>query len=477
MEIVGSFLLQIFLSSVQALLAASVPAFGGFLLAWLGYMPESSTRVISSISAKATIPCLLFVRVLEGVDLQLLADSWIMVLLPPVVVTVGALVGMAVVFICKPPNDFRNGTIAAVALGNSTGMPIVLLSVIYAQLGYLWAEDDSHPHAHEIEKVVTDPVAYLGIYLLVYPIVQWGIGGWLLAPQTKALLPSIGRQISNGSAARMDGGVVSASMSERMSRSENSVENLTHLEMFALGETHGRRYTKVGASHSYPRKGWPHRLRRLAAVTRRTVDTGANVLNTICQRIFVPPVIGVVLGLVCASQPHLFWLLCGGELGHIDNTHKCPAENAVLGSLSSGLRLLGNAAVPLNLMLLGISLSKGPSWESLPLPTTMAIVVAKMVVMPFLGAALIYVLDVYFTGIFNAVDPYDIPIYLAIATVTATPSANNLLVMANAAGGNVRAMGTVIFAQYLMAPVLLSISLTVVVVASVAPADHVRWYY
>ena len=55
-------------------------------------------------------------------------------------------------------------------------------------------------------------------------------------------------------------------------------------------------------------------------------------------------------------------------------------------------RLLGDAAIPINTMLLGASLSNGPSWHAVPRPTVVGIVLSKLLLMPIvaliLGAAL-----------------------------------------------------------------------------------------
>ena len=112
-----------------------------------------------------------------------------MLFFPFIFVSVGAFFGWLVVLITRPSEDFRAGTIAAVAFGNSTGMPIILLSTIGNQLQYLWSS--GHNVATGLQAPVTDPVVYLSVYLLTYPVIQWVAGGWLLAPALKAEHPPI----------------------------------------------------------------------------------------------------------------------------------------------------------------------------------------------------------------------------------------------------------------------------------------------
>lgn len=64
----------------------------------------------------------------------------------------------------------------------------------------------------------------------------------------------------------------------------------------------------------------------------------------------------------------------------------------------------------------------------------------------------------------NLKDPCDEVFYLAAVAVTATPTANNLLLMTELAGGNKKAMSTSIFAQYLVAPLVLTFTLTLSII-------------
>lgn len=61
-------------------------------------------------------------------------------------------------------------------------------------------------------------------------------------------------------------------------------------------------------------------------------------------------------------------------------------------------------------------------------------------------------------------DPYDEVFFIAACAVAATPTANNMMVMTELAGGNGAAMGTAIFAQYMAAPIVLTLSLTFAII-------------
>lgn len=70
-----------------------------------------------------------------------------------------------------------------------------------------------------------------------------------------------------------------------------------------------------------------------------------------------------------------------------------PVCQAVLGWLFHGLTKLGNAAVPLSLVLLGNALSRGPKWDAVPKLTNAGILLGKMVVMPVLAVGILIAMD------------------------------------------------------------------------------------
>ena len=76
-------------------------------------------------------------------------------------VPVGLLVGYAAAIVGDSPPRFRRTAMAAVAFGNSTGLPIVLLQCIHASYS---------PRTH-LGSV--NPLVFLSVYLMLYPVLQW----------------------------------------------------------------------------------------------------------------------------------------------------------------------------------------------------------------------------------------------------------------------------------------------------------------
>jgi len=161
------------------------------------------------------------------------------------------------------------------------------------------------------------------------------------------------------------------------------------------------------------------------------------------EHALVPPVLAALAGLLVALSP------CRGILVDLAGQ----ANDAPLEWLYDGIYKLGDAAVPLNLLILGSSLSQGADFEALPLRVGMAITVCKMVVMPLLMSLIVY-------GLIRLVDGKDPAMWLVALIVTCTPTANNVGIMTHLGGQKVESMATAIFIQYVFAPVLIAMSLT-----------------
>ena len=98
----------------------------------------------------------------------MLDSVWMILFWPIYVVGCGLIIGQLTIRITKTPIYHRPLVLACCAFANSTGLPITLLSVIH----------QNFPPSTELGKI--DPTLFLSIYLLIYPVLQWGIGGWLL---------------------------------------------------------------------------------------------------------------------------------------------------------------------------------------------------------------------------------------------------------------------------------------------------------
>lgn len=386
--------LELLAVSLSAVAVMMTMIFGGVVLANTGAVDAKALRLLSTVSMKVTIPALLFTTAIAcdpcgGPTVldpdcrcrtlgEVVRSDWPLALYPALVMGIGIVVGALCAKASRCP-EFAGGCAAAIAFGNSTGLPIVLLSVLSDAVG-----------SRSSGRRLGDPLLHLSVYLTLYPVLQWSVGGWLLAPDCPCATAL--RDV------------------ECLSGEEDCPSPCSGTERGLL----------------MSRPGLLHRLRHIT------------------EAALVPPVVAVLLGLLIRGTPVRGLLVSAGGGG------------APLRFLFDGLKKLGQAAVPLNSIVLGGSLASGPDWSALPLRAALAVVAGKMVIMPAIAVGLVFGLS----RLVPAVVGQDESLWLVALVVTATPTANSVQIMANVAGHGQAAMATAIFIQYMCAPFILAAWLT-----------------
>ena len=155
-----SVVLGIFVASLRAVGCAATLAAAGLWLARRGLMSPSLSKGLSQLSVKLAIPALLFSSMVPGISFELLGYAWPLLLLPAVYLLLGLLIGGLMLLLVRPPADFRLSTVAACTFGNTTGIPVVLLSVIQQSL------------SRSVFADIADPLLFLSIELVMFPLLQ-----------------------------------------------------------------------------------------------------------------------------------------------------------------------------------------------------------------------------------------------------------------------------------------------------------------
>jgi predicted permease len=170
-----------FLASIRSVGTACTLAAVGIYLHRRGFVIGDGKRTLALISQQVTIPLFLFTKIIYCNQdwssepcpdvIKSLEDVWVLLLWPAYVVGMGLLVGYLAAKLSNTPKNQVRAVLAACGFGNSTGLPITLLSVVHANV----------PATSDLGRI--DPCLFLSVYLLLYPVLQWGVGGWLLAPE------------------------------------------------------------------------------------------------------------------------------------------------------------------------------------------------------------------------------------------------------------------------------------------------------
>uniref|UniRef100_A0A7S0QU83 Auxin efflux carrier component n=1 Tax=Pyramimonas obovata TaxID=1411642 RepID=A0A7S0QU83_9CHLO len=428
------------LASLRAVGNATVMAAVGGYLAHRNFLTKPGLALLANISVEVTIPCLLFTTILgcnqDWSDspcpsvLALVEQSWPLLLLPFVYVGLGVTLGQAILHITNVPADFRAGVVCAVGFANSTGMPITLLSVIH----------NSFPPDTQLGRV--DPLIYLSAYMLTNPIVQWSFGTWLLEEGCHSWLLEAPLEETLG-APLLDNPSHHNEHSESTEslRSESSAHEIPQADS---QETRPHALSVAPPPPSTTRDG-------TTTVIPAGTHSKSDRMRRLARTVLKPPVLAVQAALLVLLVPGLRGLFV--DVSDRDN-------DAPLEFLFNALHRVGQAAVPINMIILGANLHAGASFAAVPWTVNAAVALCRMVLMPIAGgfmAVAIHSLIPLDAGL-------DASFYLVVMILSATPTANNIMIMVERSGrSNKEAMATCIFTQYMLAPLALCGSISVFV--------------
>jgi predicted permease len=470
------------LHSFYATFAASIRSVGtAVTLAGVGvylhrrkFVSSDGKRTLARISQQVTFPLFLFTKICycnqDWSDepcpdvTKSLSDVWILLFWPAVVVACGFLVGYVAALVSGTPKSQLRTVLVATGFGNSTGLAITLVTVVHANF----------PDTSDLGRI--DPTLFLSVYLLLYPILQWGVGGWLLAPTENEAEPD-----SNGHQEVLESiriekgeGVMHHRVYNRNVLNNKQKQSFYKLSRKAIDETDASLYisdadlvhhlnaaessapdalpelpmapTDSNRSHQSegaygtplspivdyqqsalrsPRNDTPDANETTGLLSNATdqigfplgsdsrdsvkstateyeAETFRETFDKIMSRCFQPPVVGALAGIFVAATP-----LRGIFVDVVDRSSHAPLQWCF-----DGLYAVGQAAVPVNMIILGCNLSASymaqapstndaaegemrPASNLLSQRTMVAIVIGKMLVMPFIGIMFALLLETY----------------------------------------------------------------------------------
>lgn len=451
-----------FLAALRSVGTAATMASAGIYLHRQQYLTPDHKKVLALISQQVTIPALLFSKIVYCKQdssteacphiLDLLENASVLLLWPCYTVGWGLIVAWIIIRLVNTPKGQRSLVYASCALGNSTGLPITLLAVIHANF----------PPDTEIGRV--DPALFLSVYLLTYPMLQWGVGSFLLSSSDKDAVPDgknddikyMDQDVANAATVSLSFRSIQpttdyeSQMASNQSLSSGKDDQVMTERDALLGGTDSDQQTKPQS----PKASHPWLLAQYHRITSILSTLQTMISKSLAQ----PPVIGSMLGFALSAWKPLRGLF----VDLVDRNDSAPFE-----WFFDGIYSVGQAAVPINMIILGVNLSKAFDGSSiqkaqlLPVDTTISIVVGKMIVMPIIGISSVCVLNYYLLNIPEGVDG---PLYLVMMIVFITPTANNVMVMLELTNSvSKEGLARLIAWQYLLAPLLLTINLAVIV--------------
>ncbi len=192
-------LLTLSLLSFKAVTTVLLVAAAGAFLIRGKFLKDEGLRVLSQCVFAIMLPCLLFSKVSERVDLSTLLRYWAVPLSALVFVSGGLLFGFAAAKALRyPPHFFKPG-IAAGTFGNISFIPIPLVAAMTMVFPVFAADGNS----------AAQGISYISLFLMVYSPLLWSVGFRLLSAEGAASSArSVLREILNPPLIGMIAGVV-----------------------------------------------------------------------------------------------------------------------------------------------------------------------------------------------------------------------------------------------------------------------------
>ncbi|CAB9525261.1 expressed unknown protein [Seminavis robusta] len=518
-------ILEIFKASIHSVGTAITMTAAGVYLHRRGMITSETKTGMARYTQQIAIPALFFTKIVDCPQnfshdqcpniLSHLGDAWVLLVWPIYVLGVGLLVGYIMIKIVQPPKWQHNCVLAATAFANAMGMPITLLDVI----GHNFVPPG--PINHNL-----DPTRFQSIYVILNPVLQWGLGGWLLSKDEEeeyelqpgkqesfrandTMVPivdpadiSFGGKLNSFRNRRKilsfisleEAGYASESTPPSGVPTVNEDDNVgleeagyTTEESTPLQQSRGMKeptYTeedelmsKDGESYG---SSWQETEEELGAQIPPPIAPPAKRQSSRVVVVKHQPPEGELWRILKkiaskAMQPPAIGAILGFLVASyaplrglfVDMEHR--ADNAPLEWIFDGVLTLAESAIPVNMCVVGVNLDIASQRKISPsgqngasAKTIAAVVLGKMLIMPIIGITTVWILKTYFWDI-----PQDIQFqfYLVLAMNFITPTANVVMVIAELGSGpdSKNVMASLIGWQYVAAPFLLSLTVMLVV--------------
>lgn len=535
-------ILEIFKASIHSVGTATTMTVAGVYLHRKGMITSETKTGMARYTQQIAIPALFFTKIVDCPQnfshdecpniLNHLKDAWVLLIWPFYVLMVGLLVGKWVIRVVQPPQWQHNCVLAATAFANAMGMPITLLDVIGMNF---------QPPGGVYTATALDPSMFQSIYVILNPVLQWGLGGWLLSENTEPVVTT-----STRSARSMEyGGGNQGFMvpikdldddsdndnddndfdDKNWERGRNTFTSRRKILSFVSLEDAGydtdtiaeesttppRLITRPSVIHEQQQdyddglstsSSTPGSTSLSGAEEEELLDMEGNnqkptvygtlappttisssdrshksndnnnddisrILHKIASKALQPPALGAMAGFVVASYPPLRGLF-------VDLENR--ADNAPLEWIFDGILALAKSAIPVNMCVVGVNLhiasqrkasNNNPNLTVHP-KTIAAVVLSKMLLMPLIGVATVWTLKRF---VWQVPPEIQFQFYLVLLMNFVTPTANVVMVIAELGSGphSKNVMASLIGWQYVVAPVLLSLTVMMIVYTAAMP--------
>ncbi|OIT37005.1 PREDICTED: protein PIN-LIKES 2-like [Nicotiana attenuata] len=431
-------------SAEEGLISAMLPLLKLLSLALFGLVlahkkfqivPRETFKLLSKLVFALFLPCLIFTHLGQSITLENFAHWWFVPVNVLLSTLVGFLLGVLVVIICRPPQEFTRFTIIFTAFGNTGNLPLAIVSSICHSADNPFGPDCKRNGVAYVS--FAQWVAVILVYTLVYHMMEPPMEYYEVVEEgvEKEVDQQMDNEESRPLLVEAEWPGIEDKENEHsktplvakifMSVSNLSISNTPDIENNIVED--------AGES--------PKSIRCLAAP--KVVKKMRTVAEqTPVQHILQPPTIASLLAIIVGMVPHVKAFVFGYD--------------APLSFITDSLEILAGAMVPSVMLILGGMLAEGPNDSKLGLRTMIGISIARLLVLPLLGIGVVTLAN----KLHFLVEGDHMYTFVLLLQYT-TPSAILLGAIASLRGYAVSEASALIFWQHLLA--LFSLSLYIVV--------------
>lgn len=434
-------------SSSEDILSAIIPLLKLLTLTVFGLVlahprtkitPRATFRLLSKLVFALFLPCLIFTELGESITLESIAKWWFIPVNVIASTIIGGLLGVLVVVICRPPPEFNRFTVVMTALGNTGNLPIAIVGSVCHTAGNPFGKPC---HSKGVSYVsFSQWVAVILVYTVVYhmmeppmeyyEIVEEGDEDRIVEVQEQSSVNNLSKPLlveaewpgmEDKATEHCKTPLIASIFNNSSNFSQNSIQ-----EVDLSQEASGNQVMSIRCLAE------PRVLRKIRTVAEKTP----------IQHILQPPTIASLLAIIVGMVPHIKSFVFGPD--------------APLSFITDSLEILAGAMVPSVMLVLGGMLAEGPRDSTLGLRTTIGVTVARLLVLPLFGIAIVALADKLNFLV------HDDPMYKFVLLLQyTTPSAILLGAVASLRGYAVREASALLFWQHVFA--LFSISFYIVI--------------
>ncbi|KAF3677827.1 putative Mediator of RNA polymerase II transcription subunit 18 [Capsicum annuum] len=399
-------------------------------------VPKETFKLLSKLVFALFLPCLIFIHLGQSITLDNFVHWWFIPVNVLLSTLVGFVLGVLVVIICRPPQEFTRFTIIMTAFGNTGNLHLAIVGSICHSIDQPFGPDCKRNGVAYVS--FAQWVAVILVYTLVYHMMEPPMEYYEVADEREKVEEERGQQEDNGVSRPLlveaewpaiEDKETENSKTALVARIFNSVSNLS----VANGPD--------VENDIHDTADDPEPIRCLAAPkVIKKMRTVAE--QTPVQHILQPPTIASLFAILVGMVPHLKAFTFGYD--------------APLSFITDSLEILAGAMVPSVMLILGGMLAEGPNESKLGLRTMIGISVARLFVLPLLGIGVVTLANKM-----NILVEGDHMYTFVLLLQYTTPSAILLGAIASLRGYAVSEASALIFWQHLLA--LISLSLYIVV--------------